>query len=178
MDSSAFGEGSWIFGLIVLLGLFGGFNGGGFGGNNAAMTGMATIADVNASNAAQTSQLNQQSILLSSERNNYETARVVTQQTETLMNQNNANLINAIQGFNNIGQQIMNQTNVLGSKLDQLGFNMEQCCCSIKTLIKDNQIAELTNQLNNANNIAVNSAQSQYLLGQMGKWVANASATA
>ena len=178
MDSSTFGEGSWIFGLIVLLGLFGGFNGGGFGGNNAAMAGFATMADVNASNAAQTSQLNQQSILLSSERNNYETARVVTQQTETLMNQNNTNLINAIQGFNNIGQQIMNQTNVLGSKLDQLGFNMEQCCCSIKTLIKDNQIAELTNQLNNANNIAVNSAQSQYLLGQMGKWVANASATA
>jgi hypothetical protein len=54
---------------------------------------------------------------------------------------------------------------------------MEQCCCSIKTLIKDNQIADLTNKLNNANNIAVNSAQSQYLLGQMGTWVANAPAS-
>ena len=86
------------------------------------------------------------------------------------MNQNNTNLINAIQGFNNIGQQIMNQTNVLGSKLDQLGFQMDQCCCSIKTLIKDNQIADLTNQLNNANNAAINSAQSQYLLSQLGKW--------
>lgn len=95
---------------------------------------------------------------------------------EQLMNQNNTNLINAIQGFNNIGQQIMNQTNVLGSKLDQLGFQMESCCCSIKTLIKDNQIADLTNQLNQANNVAVNSAQSQYLLSQMGKWVANAPA--
>jgi hypothetical protein len=55
---------------------------------------------------------------------------------------------------------------------------MEQCCCSIKTLIKDNQIADLQNQLNQANNIAVNSAQSQYLLSQMGKWTANAPATA
>jgi hypothetical protein len=53
-----------------------------------------------------------------------------------LMNHNNTNLINAIQGFNNVSQQIMNQTNVLGSKLDQLGFQMENCC-SIKTLIKD-----------------------------------------
>ena len=174
-ESIGFG-GDWIFAFLIIAVLFGG---GGFGfGGNAAMAGMATIADVNAANAAQTSQLNQQSILLSSERNNYETARVVTQQTETLMNQNNTNLINAIQGFNNIGQQIMNQTNVLGSKLDQLGFNMEQCCCSIKTLIKDNQIAELTNQLNQANNIAVNSAQSQFLLSQMGKWTANAPATA
>jgi hypothetical protein len=50
---------------------------------------------------------------------------------------------------------------------------MENCCCSIKTLIKDNQIADLTNQLNNANNVAVNTAQSQYLLSQMGHWVAN-----
>ena len=89
------------------------------------------------------------------------------------MGQNNTNLINAIQGFNNIGQQIANQTNVIGSKLDNLGYQMESCCCSIKTLIKDNQIADLTNQLNNANNIAVNSAQSQYILGQMGHWVAN-----
>jgi hypothetical protein len=70
----------------------------------------------------------------------------------------------------------MNQTNVLGSKLDQLGFQMESCCCSINTLIKDNQIAYLTNQLNQAHNVAVNSAQSQYLLAQMGKWVANAPA--
>ena len=93
------------------------------------------------------------------------------------MNQNNTNLINAIQGFNNLGQQISNQTNVLGSKLDQLGFQMENCCCSIKTLIKDNQIADLTNQLNNANNAAINAAQTQTLLNTMGKWVANAPAT-
>lgn len=150
----------WIFALLILAG--GGFNGG-FGGNNVA-------AEINASNNAQTSQLNQQQILLSSANNNYETSRLITQQTESLMNQNNANLINAIQGFNNIGQQIMNQTNVIGSKIDQLGFQMENCCCSIKTLIKDNQIADLQNQLNQANNVAVNAAQSQYLLGQMGKW--------
>ena len=170
-DGDMFGGGAgffWIFALLILAG--GGL--GGFGGNTNV------AADIAASNNAQTSLLNQQQILLSSANNNYETSRVITQQTETLMNQNNTNLINAIQGFNQIGTQIMNQTNVLGSKLDQLGFQMENCCCSIKTLIKDNQIADLQNQLNQANNIAVNSAQSQYLLGQMGKWVANASATA
>lgn len=173
-ESTGFG-GDWIFAFLIIAVLFGG---GGFGFGNNAMAGYATIADINASNNAQTSMLNQQQILLSSANNNYETARVVTQQTESLMNQNNTNLINAIQGFNNIGTQIMNQTNALGSKLDQLGFQMENCCCSIKTLIKDNQIAELTNQLNQANNIAVNSAQSQFLLSQMGKWTANAPAAA
>ena len=102
--------------------------------------------------------------------------RLIDNQSMYLTNQNSTNMINAIQGFNNIGQQIMNQTNVLGSKLDQLGYQMESCCCSIKTLIKDNQIADLTNQLNQANNAAINGAQSQYLLSQMGKWIANAPA--
>ena len=137
---------------------------------------VATVQDVATAVDNQATQEGIRDILLSSANNNYETARLVDNQTMQLMNQNNTNLINAIQGFNNIGQQIANQTNVLGSKLDQLGYQMESCCCSIKTLIKDNQIADLTNQLNNANNVAINSAQSQYLLSQMGKWVANAPA--
>lgn len=125
---------------------------------------------------SQATQTGLRDVLLSSANNNYETARLIDGQTTTLMNQNNTNLINAIQGFNNVGQQIMNQTNVLGSKLDNLGFQMESCCCSIKTLIKDNQIADLQRELNKTQNEAVNAAQSQYLLAQMGKWVANAPA--
>ena len=141
------------------------------------MPNYATVQDVNQAVDNQATQEGIRDVLLSSANNNYETAQLVSSQTMQLMNQNNTNLINAIQGFNNIGQQIMNQTNVLGSKLDQLGFQMENCCCSIKTLIKDNQIADLTNQLNQANNVAVNSAQSQYLLSQMGKWTANPAST-
>ena len=169
MDNNMF-SGEWIFAFLIIAVMFG-WGGNGVGHGAPAP---ATAQDIAIATNAQTSAANQQAILLSSANNNYETSRLVTQQTEALMNQNNSNLINAIQGFNQIGQSIMNQTNVLGSKLDALGYQMENCCCSIKTLIKDNQIADLTNQLNNANNIAVNSAQSQYLLGQMGKWVANA----
>ena len=166
----------WLGAFLIIAILFGG-GFGGFGGGNAAAVGFATVQDVNQAVDNQATQTGLRDVLLSSANNNYETARLVSEQTMGLMNQNNTNLINAIQGFNSVSQQIANQTNVLGSKLDQLGFQMESCCCSIKTLIKDNQIADLTNQLNQANNIAVNSAQSQYLLSQMGKWVANAPAT-
>lgn len=167
--------GGWIFAFLIVAVIFGW---GGFGGGNAAAAGYATTQDITNAIAAQTSALNQQSLLLSSANSNYETARLIDNQSMAMQNQNNVNLINAIQGFNNLGTQIMNQTNVIGSKLDQLGFQMENCCCSIKTLIKDNQIADLTNQLNQANNIAVNQAQSEFLLGQMGRWVANAPAAA
>jgi hypothetical protein len=167
----------WLGAFLIIAILFGG---GGFfgGGARGPMPNFATVQDVNQAVDNQATQSGLRDILLSSANNNYETARLIESQTTQLMNQNNTNLINAIQGFNTLGVQIMNQTNVLGSKLDQLGFQMENCCCSIKTLIKDNQIADLTNQLNQANNVAVNSAQSQYLLSQMGKWVANAPSTA
>jgi hypothetical protein len=160
-NGSFFGS-DWLGAFLIIAVLFGGFGGFGFGGNGAY--------DVNAAINNQSVQQGIQNILLSSANNNYETARLVENQTMQLVNQNNTNLINAIQGFNNLGQQIMSQTNTLGSKLDQLGYQMENCCCSIKTLIKDNQIVDLTNQLNQANNVAVNSAQSQYLLSQLGKW--------
>lgn len=164
-----FGAGGGL-GWLILLFLFmmgGGF---GWGGGNAATAAYATQADITNAIQAQTSSLNQQSILMSSQNNNYETARLIDQLGMNLMNQNNANQINVVQGFNNLSGQITNQTNVLSSKLDQLGFAMENCCCSIKTLIKDNQIADLTRELNKAQTDSSNSAQSLFLLSQLGKF--------
>ena len=177
MSDGSFMSSDWLGAFLIIAILFGG----GFGGLGGARgpimpPNVATVQDVNQAVDSQATQTGLRDVLLSSANNNYETARLIEGQTTALMNQNNTNLINAIQGFNSLGIQLMNQTNTLGSKLDQLGYQMESCCCSIKTLIKDNQIADLTNQLNNANNVAVNSAQSQYLLSQMGKWVANAPA--
>ena len=166
-DSGGTMGGAW---WLILLFLFligsGGF---GWGGNSAA-TAYATQADITSAIQAQTSAMNQQGILMSSQNNNYETARLIDQLGMNLMNQNNANQINVIQGFNNLSGQITNQTNVLSSKLDQLGFAMENCCCSIKTLIKDNQIADLTRELNKATTDSSNSAQSLFLLSQLGKF--------
>ena len=167
--------GSGLGWLIILFLFF--MNGGfGWGGNNAAAVGYATQADITNAIQAQTAALNQQQILLSSQNNNYETARLIDQLGANMAAQNNTNLINVIQGYNALAGQITNQTNVLASKLDGLGFQMERCCCDVKTLIKDNQISDLTNQLNQAQNQAVNSAQSLYLLSQLGKYTPGAAA--
>ena len=177
MSEGSFMSSDWLGAFLIIAILFGGGNGL-FGGGRGPMPNLATTQDVNTAVNNQATQDGIRDVLLSSANNNYETAQLVSSQTMQLMNQNNTNLINAIQGFNSVSQQIANQTNVLGSKLDQLGYQMESCCCSIKTLIKDNQIADLTRENNRLQNEAVNAAQSQYLLSQMGKWVANASATA
>ena len=172
---SGFG-GAGGLGWLILLFLFfmnGGF---GFGGNNVASA-YATQADINNAIQAQTSALNQQSILMSSQNNNYETSRLIDQLGMNLMNQNNVNTVNVIQGFNNLSGQITNQTNVLASKMDSLAYSLESCCCSIKTLIKDNQIADLTRELNMAQTNASNSAQSLYLLSQLGKYTPGSGTT-
>lgn len=166
----------WL--ILLFLFLMGTGNGFGRGGGNAAAVGYATQADITNAIQNQTAALNQQQILLSSANNNYETARLIDSLGASIAAQNNSNLINVIQGYNNLGNQITNQTNVLASKLDNLGFQMENCCCSIKTLIKDNQIADLTNQLNMAQNTAVNNAQSLYLLSQLGTYTPGAPAAA
>lgn len=176
MSENTFMSSDWLGAFLIIAILFGGGNGF-FGGRGAGpMPNFATVQDVNQAVDAQATQTGLRDVLLSSANNNYETARLIDNQTMYLMNQNNTNMINAVQGFNNVTQQILNQTNVIGSKLDNLGFQMDQCCCSIKTLIKDNQIADLQRELNKTQNEAVNAAQSQYLLSQMGKWVANAPA--
>lgn len=176
MDNGTFGEGSWIFGLIVLLGLFGGF-GGGFG-NNASLAGYATMADVNAAINNQSTQQALGAISLSSANNNYETARLISDQNMNMMQQNNTNLINAIQGFNTTNQSIASGFASVNQSIANLGYKMEECCCGIKTMLLENRLQDTQIALQNAQNVAVNAEQSQYLLSQMGRWTPYAATVA
>ena len=167
----------WFFAFIFLAG------GNGFGGlfgNNRVPMGPppATQTDVVAG-------LNNQSIMnelnalgLATANNNYETARLIQDQNLLMQGQNNTNLINIIQGFNNVMLQMQNQNNMLGSKMDALSAQMSSCCCEIKTQQLEHWLAEA--QAKNVSYEATisNNAQSQYILSQLGKFVANAPAAA
>ena len=145
VKDSGMGGGAWLFFLVILF-LFAG--GGGWGGQ-----------DLSSQFAAQTSALNQQSILLSSANNNYETARLIDNLGATIMQQNNTNLINAIQGFNQ-----------LGSKMDALGYQLQSCCCDIKTQMLQNRLDDANAALVAAQGAISNASQTQYLLSQLGSY--------
>lgn len=168
-NGSTFGEGSWIFGLIVLLGLFGGF-GNGFGGNNATMAGYATMADINAAINNQSIQNSLNSALLSSNNNNYETAQLINNQTAAMMATQNSNLVNAIQGFNQISSNMANGFANVSSQIADLGYRMESCCCGIKTQMLEQRLADANAALVSANTANAINAQSQYLLSQLGTY--------
>lgn len=169
-NSSFFGS-DWLGAFLIIAVLFGGFGGFGFGGGNAAV-------DVNAAINNQTIQQGIQSVLLSSANNNYETARLIDNQTMYMTNQNNTNLLSAINGFNAVNQSIASGFNSVNQNIANLGYKMDECCCSIKTMLLENRLQDTQIALQNAQNQAVNAEQSAYLLSQMGKWVANAPATA
>lgn len=170
-NGNAYGaEGSWVWFLLifVLLGWGGGYGRGGAPVPSDVATQSGVQSAINASGMQ--TQLN--NIALSSANNNYETAQLINSQTEAFMQQNNTNQINMIQGFNNISQQLMNQTNTLGSKIDQLGYQMDQCCCSIKTQMLNDRLEDRNRELAVAQNAINNAQQTQNILGTMGRWVA------
>lgn len=150
-DNDGFGGNGffWVFALLILM--FGG-NGVGFGGGNNALADQMNQGFTN-------QQL--QGIALSSANNNYETAQLINQQTNTLMQQNNTNLINAIQGFNSVNISLQN----LMAKLDT-------CCCDIKTTMLQNRYEDERAKVVSLQNDISNYNQSQYILSQMGRYVA------
>lgn len=162
-----FGGGAffWIFALLILAG-GGNF---GFGGNRGDYV---TSSELSSQLGNQAVQGQLQQIAAETANNNYETAQLITSQTNQMLQQNNANLINAIQGFNQVNQNMTSGFNLLGQKLDQLGYQMDQCCCAIKTQMLQNRLDDANAALVAAQNNISNYNQSQYILSQLGRFVA------
>lgn len=173
--SSFFGS-DWLGAFLIIAILFGG--GFGFGGNRGPMPNVATQEYVQEVVNNQSVQNGIQQLLLSSANNNYETAQLITSQTNQMLQQNNTNLINAIQGFNNVIQTVQGGFSQIGQKIDQLGYHLDQCCCEIKTQMLQNRLDDANAALVAARGEISNAAQTQVLLSTMGKWVANPAAAA
>ena len=158
--SSFFGS-DWLGAFLIIAVLFGGFGGFGFGGRGYGPENYATPEYVQSVVNNQSTQNGLRDILLSSANNNYETAQLINAQTNALQQQNYANQINVVQGFNALQQSIA-----------QLGYQMDSCCCSIKTQMLQDKYENLENLYRTAQNDLSNAAQSQYILNALGRFVA------
>lgn len=155
-------------GLLIILFLFlmrGGF---GFGGGSGDYV---TPSDLSSALSAQTSAMNQQSLLLSSANNNYETARLIDNLGTTIMAQNNTNLVNAIQGFNVVNQNLTAGFNSVNQNICDLGYKLDKCCCEIKTQMLQNRLDDAQAVIVSQNGALSNAQQTQTILGAMGRWV-------
>lgn len=157
----------WFFAIMWLAG------GNGFFGNRGPMgPSPATTADVNEAVNNQTLQNQLSNIATETANNNYQTALLLNQQTNTLEQQNNTNLINVIQGFNAVTNQLQNQTAQLGQQISQLGYQMDNCCCSIKTQMLQDRLTDETAKRVELQNKLDNRDQTQTILNSLGRFVA------
>lgn len=161
----------WFFAFIFLAG------GNGFGGlfgNNRVPMGPppATQQDLTAALNNQTLQAELNALGLATANNNYETARLIQDQNMSMQAQNNTNLINIIQGFNNMMMTMQNQTAQLGQKMDALGFQMQQCCGEIKNQMLQDRLADKTAEAIALQNKLDNRDQTQTILNNLGRFVA------
>ena len=144
--------GDWLGVFLIIAVIFGI---GGFGGGRESVTDAINN---------QTTQLGLRDVLLSSANNNYETAMQIAGQNLLNSQQNSANQINVIQGFNAIQQSLAGLSTQLGT-----------CCCDIKTTLLQDKYDAALRELTRAQTDASLAAQSAYLLSTMGRWVANPS---
>ena len=163
-DNDMWGGGGaffWVFALLLL-------NNGGWGfGNNGA--GNLVTSDQLGTQMIQ-NQL--QNLAVETANNNYETANLINAQTNQMLQQNNTNLINAIQGFNTVNQNMSMQNAQVQQQIADLGYHMDQCCCEIKTQMLQDKLDSTQAALLAAQNAISNANQSQYLLSQLGRFVA------
>ena len=154
----------WFFAFIFLAG--GNGFGGLFGNNRIPMTPPpATQAELTSGLANQSIMNELNALGLATQNNNYETARLISDQNLLMQSMNNTNNINVIQGFNQIS-----------GKIDALSAQMNTCCCEIKTQMLENRLQDAQARIVALENAKNNADQTQYILAQMGKWVANAPA--
>ena len=157
--------GFWIFALLLL-------NNGGFGGGYGQRSDVVTQADLAASQNAQTQQLQLNNLTQQIADNKFDMAQVINQQTSDLIAQNNTNLINAIQGFNNLGLQITNQTNTLSTQIQSLSAQINQCCCEIKTQMLQDKLDSANAKIVAQQAELSNAQQTQTILNTLGRFVA------
>lgn len=143
----------WILLLAML------FGGGGFGvgGNRGNYVSEEEFAN---GLANQSNQQSLQQILLSSANNNYETAQLISGLGNNIMSQFFNSQLLAQGRFAAIDQAISN-----------LGFQMEQCCCSIKTQMLQDRYEDARAENVTLKGIISNDNQTQQLLATMGRWV-------
>ena len=160
-------SGGWLALIVIIVVIM-------FGGRLLGGGGDGHISEiVNSAVNNQSTQNGIRDVLLSSANNNYETAQLINQQTMTMMQQNNANQINVLQGFNAMQLSNANSFAELRQGMAALGFQLQSCCCEIKTQMLQYRLDDSERRNIVLEGRLSNYDQTQTLLGTQGRWVAN-----
>lgn len=146
----------WIFALMILAG-------GGFGWGNRGPQGPTDYvrqSDLTAQLNAQSTQNGIAAIMADNANMRYDMANLIGNQTMQMYQQNATNQIELLTAYNQIN-----------NNLAQLGYQMNSCCCEIKTQMLQDKYEELLSKYQAAQTDISNYNQTQMILNTQGRWV-------
>ena len=180
-DNNGLGFGNGLEGLIYLAVIAFMFGGGNFFGGNrgvgpAVMPNFATQEQLQEGlNNAQTQNMLTQ-ILQSSANNNYETAQLINGQSQTLMEMRNTDQLAFQQAISQLMMQSANNNAQVISEIRDVGNQVKNCCCEIKTQMLTDRLADVQAEKLTLQNALSNAQQTQSILSSLGRYVAWAGA--
>lgn len=151
------GGGSWWIVLLFLV-MFGGGNGLGWGNRG----GGATEGDVQRGFDQQTTTSKLDQLAYGQANAGYEAARLANATQMQAANLAAQNQLSLCQGFGGVN-----------SAIADLGRQMQQCCCDIKSQMAQDKIESLQAKVSEQAAALNNVSQTNYLLSQMGRWRSN-----
>lgn len=170
-NNSMGGLNGLIYLAIIALMFGGGFNWGG-NRNGGPTQNFATQEQLQEGlNNAQTQNMLTQ-ILQSSANNNYETAQLVNNQTQTLMEMRNTDQLGFMQAIQQILMQSAGQSAQLLAAINDVNNQVKTCCCEVKTQMLSDRLADAQADKVTLENALNNAQQTQNILGSLGRYVA------
>lgn len=165
-DGDGFLEGNGIIILILFFLIFG-FGGGGYGnrgGNGLTQLELQNGFDTNSILRKLDGITN--GICSSS----YENAQLIN--NNTLMTMQGMNTLNQTvnDGFNGVQRDLCAGFNSVNTGITNLGYQLQQCCCDLKTMMLQDKYEAVQTQLQQAQNVIVNNNQTKYILDQLGRY--------
>ena len=169
--------GNGLEGLIYLAVIAFMFGGGGFFGGNRGNMGPAENNYVTPTqlqeglNNSQTQNMLTQ-ILQSSANNNYETAQLINNQSQILMEMRNTDQLAFMQAIQQLQLQSAGNNAQALAAINDVNNQVKTCCCEIKTQMLTDRLADAQAEKVTLQNALNNAQQTQNILGSLGRYVA------
>ena len=75
-----------------------------------------------------------------------------------------------LNGFAGVNQTLNSGFDAVNQNINDLSYQMQQCCCNLKTQMLQDKYDDVRNQLNMAQIAGSNAAQTQNILNTLGRY--------
>ncbi len=170
-NNSMGGLNGLIYLAIIALMFGGGFN---FGGNRAPVQNDNYVTPTQLQEGLNNSQTQNMltQILQSSANNNYETAQLINNQSQILMEMRNTDQLAFMQAIQQLQMQSAGNNAQVLAAINDVNNQVKTCCCEVKTQMLNDRLADAQADKVTLQNALNNAQQTQNLLGSLGRYVA------